>query len=169
MSRQFFRRQRHSPDVSRLIEFNTAVGGLLWIDIHDPSRSISICQIDMHLDFHVNAERDGGRNQFSEYFWRYERPIEKAEEPFSRCQHCSASLSRGTQRRVAQIFLAQTEQPLLRKLEAPEPLPLPLGSRCALTRRIIRRQLAAWCLVSRKCARNMEHPRQSPTIHPSSP
>src|ERR1051326_1459416 len=97
VSRQFFRRQRHSPDVSRLIEFNTAVGGLLWIDIHDPSRSISICQIDMHLDFHVNAERDGGRNQFSEYFWRYERPIEKAEEPFSRCQHCSASLSRGTQ------------------------------------------------------------------------
>jgi hypothetical protein len=124
----------------------------------------------MHLDFHVvNAERDGGRNRFSEYFWRYEMPIEKAEEPFSGCEHCFASLSRGTQRRVAQIFLAQTEQPLLGKPEAPEPLPLPLGSRCALTHRIIRRQLAAWCLVSRKCARNMEHPRQSPTIHPSSP
>ena len=35
-------------------------------------------------------------------------------------------------------FLAQTEQPLRRKQEPPEPLPLPLGIRCAIMREFLK-------------------------------
>jgi hypothetical protein len=55
--------QRHSPNISRLVEFDSAVERLLWIDINHSRRSTFIGQVDMNYDAHADTERDRRRNQ----------------------------------------------------------------------------------------------------------
>ena len=57
------RRQRDSPNVLRSLQFNSAVPGLVWIDVHDLGRSAFVCETDMNRDFHRYTQRNGGHDQ----------------------------------------------------------------------------------------------------------
>jgi hypothetical protein len=57
------RRQRQSPNVLRSRQFDAAVPGLVWIDVHDLGRTAFVCETDMNRDFHAYTQRDGGHNQ----------------------------------------------------------------------------------------------------------
>ena len=55
--------QRYSPNVLRSLQFDSAVPGLVWIDVHDLGRCAFVCEADMNRDFHPYAQRNGGHNQ----------------------------------------------------------------------------------------------------------
>ena len=52
--------QRHSPNVSRLVEFNPAVQRVLRIDIDNPSRSALIRHVNVYRDSCSRAQSNGG-------------------------------------------------------------------------------------------------------------
>ena len=58
-------RQRHSPDISRLLQFYTAVQRILRSDEHNPSRRSLIGQVDMNRDFRASAQPNCGCDQYS--------------------------------------------------------------------------------------------------------
>src|SRR5580704_10723618 len=58
-------RQWYSPNVSRLLQFDTAVQQILRIDVHNPSRGLLVSQVDMNRDFRSSAQPDFGCDQCS--------------------------------------------------------------------------------------------------------
>src|SRR6266567_4213311 len=57
------RRQRHSPNVLRFLQIDSAVSRSLWIDVHDIGYCAFVCGQDVNPDFHAHAQRDGSENQ----------------------------------------------------------------------------------------------------------
>ena len=59
------RRQRHSPNVLWLCEFDTAMQRVLRIDINYPSRGTLIRQVDANRNSHSPTQPNHGRDQRS--------------------------------------------------------------------------------------------------------
>jgi len=57
------RRQRHTPNVLRFLQLDSAVSRLVWIDVHDLCCSAFVHEMDMNRDFHPYAQCDGNQNQ----------------------------------------------------------------------------------------------------------
>ena len=58
-------RQRHSPNVSRLIKFDPAVQRVLRIDINYPGPGSLVRQVDVHRDSHPRPQPDCRSDQCS--------------------------------------------------------------------------------------------------------
>jgi hypothetical protein len=57
------RRQRHSPNVLRFLQIDSAVSRSLRVDVHNVGYSAFVCGQDMNPDLHSHAQRDGSQNQ----------------------------------------------------------------------------------------------------------
>ena len=57
------RQQRDAPNILWFCQLDSAVSGLVRIDVHNLCRCIFVCAVDMNGDFHPYPQRNGSHHQ----------------------------------------------------------------------------------------------------------